>query len=134
MGYALPAALAAKLVHTERPCVAVCGVGGFGIALNGLFTAIEHRIPTVVVVFNNAHLGWVYHGQGDRHIAWDFGAGFDYAAITKAMGCASEPVERPEMLGDALDRALRSERPIVLDVVTSMRPTFRDVTSPLAAR
>jgi thiamine pyrophosphate-dependent acetolactate synthase large subunit-like protein len=50
------------------------------------------------------------------------------------MGCASERVERPEALGDALDRALRSERPIVLDVVTSMRPTFRDVTSPLAAR
>jgi acetolactate synthase-1/2/3 large subunit len=133
MGYALPAAMAAKLVHPDRPCVAVCGDGGFGIALNGLFTAVEQRIPIVVVVFNNGHLGWVYHGQGDRHIASDFGAGFDYAAIARAMGCASERVERPEALGDALDRAMRSERPIVLDVVTSMRPTFRDVTSPLAA-
>jgi acetolactate synthase-1/2/3 large subunit len=85
-------------------------------------------------VFNNGHLGWVYHGQGDKHIASDFGAGFDYAAIARAMGCASERVERPEGFGDALDRAMRSERPIVLDVVTSMRPTFRDVTSPLAAR
>ena len=133
MGYALPAALAAKLVYPDRPCVAVCGDGGFGIALNGLFTAVEQRIPIVVMVFNNGHLGWVHHGQGDRHIASDFGAGFDYAGIAKAMGCASERVERPELLGDALDRAMRSDRPIVLDVITSMRPTFRDVTSPLAA-
>jgi len=133
MGYALPAALAAKLVHPDRPAVAVCGDGGFGIALNGLFTAVEQRIPIVVVVFNNGHLGWVYHGQGEKHIASDFGAGFDYAGIAQAMGCASERVERPEALGDALDRGMKSERPIVLDVVTSMRPTFRDVTSPLAA-
>jgi acetolactate synthase I/II/III large subunit len=87
----------------------------------------------VVVVFNNGHLGWVYHGQGDRHIASDFGAGFDYAGIARAMGCEGVRVERPEALGDALDKAMRSERPVVLDVVTSLRPTFQEVTSPLAA-
>ena len=114
--------------------MAVCGDGGFGIALNGLLTAVEQRIPIVVVVFNNGHLGWVYHGQGDRHIASDFAGGFDYAGIARAMGCESIRVERPEVLGDALDKAIKSERPIVLDVITSMRPTFRDVTSPLAAR
>ena len=134
MGYAVPAALAAKLVHPERAAVAVCGDGGFGIALNGLLTAVEQRIPIVVVVFNNGHLGWVYHGQGDRHIASDFGAGFDYASIVRAMGCEAIRVERPEALGAALDTALRSDRPIVLDVVTSLAPTFREVTSPLAAR
>lgn len=134
MGYAVPAALAAKLVHPERPAVAVCGDGGFGIALNGLLTAVEQRIPITVVVFNNGYLGWVYHGQGERPIASDFGDGFDYAGIARAMGCEGVRVERPEALGDALDRAMRSERPVVLDVVTSLAPTFRDVTSPLAAR
>jgi acetolactate synthase-1/2/3 large subunit len=134
MGYALPAALAAKLVHPERPAVAVCGDGGFGIGMNGLLTAVEQRIPIVVVVFNNGALGWVYHGQGERPIASEFGGGFDYAAIARAIGCDAIRVERPEALGDALDRALGSERPVVLDVVTSMKPTFREVTSPLAAR
>jgi acetolactate synthase I/II/III large subunit len=134
MGYALPAAMAAKLVHPDRPAVAVCGDGGFGIAMNGLLTAVEQRIPIVVVVFNNGHLGWVYHGQGDRPIASDFGAGFDYAGIARAMGCDAIRVERPEALGDALDNAIQSERPIVLDVITSLKPTFREVTSPLAAR
>jgi acetolactate synthase-1/2/3 large subunit len=132
MGYALPAALAAKLVHPERPAVAVCGDGGFGIAMNGLLTAVEQRIPTVVVVFNNGCLGWVYHGQGDRHIASEFAA-FDYAAVARAIGCEGVRVERPEALSDAIDQAVQSERPVVLDVVTSRGPTFREVTSPLAA-
>ena len=50
------------------------------------------------------------------------------------MGCDAIRVERPDALGDALDKAVRSERPIVLDVTTSLKPTFREVTSPLAAR
>jgi acetolactate synthase-1/2/3 large subunit len=130
MGYAIPAALAARLVHPERTAVAVCGDGGFGIAMNGLLTAIEERIPIVVVVFDNGMLGWVRHGQGDRPIASQFGS-FDYAAIARAMGCFAVRIEQPGELGGALRDALRAGAPAVVDVVTSGRITFRDVTSPL---
>jgi acetolactate synthase I/II/III large subunit len=132
MGYAIPAALAAKLVHPHRAAVAVCGDGGFGIAMNGLLTALEERIPIVVVVFNNGALGWVRHGQGERPIASEFGR-FDYAAIARAMGCAGVHVERAEDVAGAIAGALAEDRPAVVDVVTSGAPTFRDVTSPLAA-
>jgi acetolactate synthase-1/2/3 large subunit len=132
MGYAIPAALAARLVHPKRTCVAVCGDGGFGIGLNGLLTAVEQRIPIVVVVFNNGQLGWVRHGQGARPIASEFGA-FDYAAIARAMGCLGVGVEAPSDLGPALQQVLQADRPAVLDVVTSTSQTFREVTSPLAA-
>ena len=64
MGFAIPAALAAKLVHPDRPVVAVCGDGGFAMTMNGLMTAIEQDIPIIVVVFNNQALGWVQHGGG----------------------------------------------------------------------
>src|SRR5207237_10414627 len=101
MGYAIPAALAAKLVYPYRPVVAVCGDGGFGIAMNGLMTAIEERIPIVNVVFNNGALGWVLHGQGERPIASQF-APFDHAAIARAMGCEGIRVERPEELRPAI--------------------------------
>jgi len=133
MGYAVPAALAARLVYPERAAVAVCGDGGFGIAMNGMLTAVEQQIPIVTVVFNNGCLGWVYHGQGDRPIASEFVA-HDYAGIARAMGCEGVRVEKPEALAGALDRALGANRPVVLDVVTSRGPTFREVTSPLAAR
>jgi acetolactate synthase-1/2/3 large subunit len=132
MGYAIPAAMAARLVHPRRAVVAVCGDGGFGIAMNGLLTAIEERIPIVVVVFDNGMLGWVRHGQGDRPIASAFGA-FDYAAIARAMGCHATRVTEPSALPAALSEALAAGVPAVVDVVTSGRITFRDVTSPLVA-
>ncbi len=132
MGYAIPAALAARLVHPDRVAVAICGDGGFGIAMNGLLTAIEEKIPIVVVIFDNAMLGWVRHGQGDRPIASQF-AQFDYAAIARAMGCFSVRVERPDGLRSAFEQALSAGAPAVIDVVTSGRVTFRDVTSPLVA-
>jgi acetolactate synthase I/II/III large subunit len=132
MGYAIPAAMAARLVHPRRKVVAVCGDGGFGIAMNGLLTAIEERIPIVVVIFDNGMLGWVRHGQGDRPIASRF-ADFDYAAIARAMGCHAVRVTEPASLSGALSEALAADVPAVIDVVTSGRVTFRDVTSPLVA-
>jgi acetolactate synthase-1/2/3 large subunit len=132
MGYAIPAALAARLVHPDRTAVAVCGDGGFSIAMNGLMTAIEEAIPIVVVVLNNGALGWVLHGQGERPIASRF-APFDHAAIARAMGCEGFRVERPASLKEALGRAIACGRPAVVDVDTSLGYTFRDVASPLAA-
>jgi acetolactate synthase-1/2/3 large subunit len=131
MGYAVPAALAAKLVHPNRPVVAVCGDGGFGIALNGMMTARDENIPIVVVVFNNSMLGWVRHGQGDKPIASKF-ADYDLAAIARAMGCDGIRVERAGDVASAIATALAGGRPTVVDVVTSGEPTFRDVQTPLA--
>jgi acetolactate synthase I/II/III large subunit len=132
MGYAIPAALAARLVYPNRAAVAVCGDGGFSIAMNALLTAVEEQIPIVVVIFDNAMLGWVRHGQQERPIASQFGQ-FDYAAIARAMGCVGIRVEQADGLAAALAEALAAGRPAVVDVATSGRVTFRDVTSPLAA-
>jgi acetolactate synthase-1/2/3 large subunit len=134
MGWAIPAALAAKLVHPSRPAVAVCGDGGFAIAMNGLMTAIEERIPIVTIVLNNQALGWVLHGQQDRPIASQFGR-FDHAAIARAMGCEGIRVEQPDELRTAFEAALGATaagRPVVVDVASSLVATFKDVTSPLA--
>jgi acetolactate synthase-1/2/3 large subunit len=133
MGYAIPAALAAKLVHPDRPVVAVCGDGGFAIGMNGLMTAIEEDVPIVVVVFNNNALGWVKHGQGDRNIASEF-ATFDHGAIARAMGCDGVRVEAPAGVAPALRDALASGRPSVVDVHTSIDETYLKVTSPLVGK
>lgn len=133
MGYAIPAALAARLVYPERQVLAVSGDGGFGMALNGLMTARDEDIPIAVVVLNNGALGWVQHGQGDRTIASTF-ADMNYADVARAMGCNGIRVEEPDRLPGALADALEAKVPTVVDVVTSMKPTFRDVTSPLLMR
>ncbi|MFM7121557.1 MAG: thiamine pyrophosphate-binding protein, partial [Gammaproteobacteria bacterium] len=56
MGFGIPAALAAKLVHPDRVVVAVCGDGGFAMTMNGLMTAVEQNLPIINVVFNNSAL------------------------------------------------------------------------------
>jgi acetolactate synthase-1/2/3 large subunit len=131
MGYAIPAAMAARLAFPERAAVAVCGDGGFGIAMNGLMSALEEDIPITVVILNNAALGWVKHGQGERVIASDLGD-FDHAAIAQAMGCAGYRVERTEDLAWALQQALQARKPAVVDVRISFEQSFTKVLSPLA--
>jgi acetolactate synthase-1/2/3 large subunit len=134
MGYALPAAMGAKLAAPERDCVAVCGDGGFAMTMNALFTAAQYRIPVVTVVLNNSVLGWVKDGQrrrGDRFIASELGRQ-DYAAIARAMGCAGVRVETVKDLVGELDRVASATEPIVLDVVTTEDAPFWQVQSPLA--
>jgi acetolactate synthase-1/2/3 large subunit len=87
MGYALPAALGAKLAAPDRDCVAVCGDGGFAMTMNALLTAAQHRIPVTTVVLNNGVLGWVKDGQrrrGNRFIASELGK-LDYARMAQSM-------------------------------------------------
>jgi acetolactate synthase-1/2/3 large subunit len=129
MGFAIPAALGAKLVHPDRPVVAVCGDGGFAMTMNGLMTAVERDIPIITVVFNNKALGWVLHGSGP--FAAEFND-WDHAAIARALGCRGVRVEEPDGLAPALRDALAARQPTVIDVRTSLKVTFADITSQLA--
>jgi acetolactate synthase-1/2/3 large subunit len=131
MGYAIPAALAAKLIYPNRQSVAVCGDGGFTMAMSGLLTAREENIPIVTVVMNNNALGWVKHFQKERVIASEF-PDVNLSDIAKAMGCHGTRVEEPGQLADALTGALAADVPTVLDVRTSLEISFEDVLSPLA--
>jgi len=134
MGYALPAAMAAKLASPERDCVAVCGDGGFAMTMNALFTAAQYRIPVVTVILNNSVLGWVKDGQrrrGNRFIASELGR-TDYAKIAQAMGCVGIRVESVKDLVGELGRVNGAKEPVVLDVVTTEDAPFWQVQSPFA--
>jgi acetolactate synthase I/II/III large subunit len=134
MGYALPAAMAAKLASPDRDCVAVCGDGGFAMTMNALFTAAQYQIPVVTVVLNNSVLGWVKDGQrrrGNRFIASELGRN-DYARIAQAMGCVGIRVESVKDLVGELARVNGAKEPVVLDVVTTEDAPFWQVQSPFA--
>ena len=134
MGYALPAAMAAKLAFPERDCVAVCGDGGFAMTMNALLTAAQYRIPVVTVVLNNSVLGWVKDGQrrrDNRFIASALGQ-TDYAKIARAMGCASARIESIADLVAEVGRLKGATEPTLLDVVTTEDAPFWQVQSPFA--
>ncbi|WP_151446278.1 thiamine pyrophosphate-binding protein [Lacisediminimonas profundi] len=130
MGYAIPSALAAKLVHPDRTVVAVCGDGGFSMTMNGLMTAIEHDIPIITVIFNNQMLGWSTHIRGPFAAQFH---DFDHAAIARSMGCNGIKAYTPEEFSAALTEATASRVPTVIDVRISTEWSYQDVTSPLAS-
>jgi|SRR5690625_55924 len=126
MGYAIPAAMGAKLLNMHRPVIAVCGDGGFAMSMNGLMTAIEAQLPIIVVIFNNQMLGW------STHIRGPFGAqfaNFDHAAIARSLGCNGSSADTPDEFSTALREALLSELPTVIDVKVSDSISYKDLTA-----
>jgi acetolactate synthase-1/2/3 large subunit len=119
MGFGLPAALAAKVVHPDRTVVAVAGDGDFLMAGQELATAVQHRLDVVVLVVNNGMYGTIRMHQErafpGRVIATDLDNP-DFAALAEAYGAAGETVAETDAFPDALDRALAAGRPAVLDL------------------
>jgi acetolactate synthase I/II/III large subunit len=129
MGYAVPAAMGAKLAHPERPVLAVCGDGGFSMNLHGMLSALEQDLPICVAVLNNNALGWVLHGAR-KPVAADFQP-FDFAAICAAMGCDAARPSTLEELTDLAARVKSLRRPLVIDIPTSLDVSFRTVRQDL---
>jgi acetolactate synthase-1/2/3 large subunit len=129
MGYAIPAAMGAKLARPDCDVVAVCGDGGFAMSMHALMTAVQEEIPITVVVLNNDALGWVLHLYEDRPLASTF-THFDHAAIARAMGCDAVVARDVSDLRSALTTIQERSRPLVIDVATSRKTSFRDVEEP----
>jgi acetolactate synthase-1/2/3 large subunit len=130
MGYAVPAAMAAKLADPDRPVVAVCGDGGFAMSIHALMTAVQENIPIPVLVFNNGALGWVLHGMGSQAVAANF-AEFDHAEIARSLGCDGVRVASADELRTALKAVTGLTVPLVIDVPTSLATSFKDVAQTL---
>ncbi|SOC82336.1 acetolactate synthase-1/2/3 large subunit [Ensifer adhaerens] len=124
LGFGTPYAVALKLLHPEKTVVNICGDGAFGFTLNELDTARRYNLPIINVVHNNASWGVIKLGQ-KRAYDFAFGVdldGTDYAAIARGFGCYGEVVTRVEELAPALERALASSLPSVIDCRVRFEP------------
>jgi acetolactate synthase-1/2/3 large subunit len=131
MGYAVPAALGAKLAHPDRPVLAVCGDGGFAMSIHALMTAVQAQIAITVAVFNNNALGWVLHGMGERAVAAGFDE-FDHAAIARSIGCDGVRIDSTDALRTAFESIGQRTKPFVIDIPTSLKTSFKDIVQSLA--
>lgn len=133
MGYAIPAALGVKTRFPDRAVVAVCGDGGFSMALPALMTVVEERLPIVIVVLNNNALGWVKHSQrarGEQEFKSTL-QDFDYAGIGAAIGLSAVRVSNPDDIVTALTEAVKSETGALVVIDVSKEQTFVDLRTPL---
>ena len=105
MGFALPTAIGAKLVHPDRKVVAVSGDGGFLMNAQELETAVRLRTPVVNVIWENGQFGsivWKQDKRFGRHFGVDFGNP-DFVKLAEAFGlpawrCSSAD-DFPRLLG-----------------------------------
>ena len=124
MGYGLPAAIAASLVHRDRAVVALVGDGGLGMTLGELETAVRVGARVVVVVFDNERYGTIRMWQERRGTGVGIGTELgpvDFAAIGKACGARGVRVERDAEFEPALRAALAADRTSVIQLTLDRR-------------
>jgi acetolactate synthase-1/2/3 large subunit len=135
MGFGVGGVIGAKLAAPGSPAVTVCGDGCFLMHANAVATAVEYDIPAVWVVWNNTGYGSIRGQQAtffgaDREIATRFRHSAtgelystDISAIARAMGADGSRIDSPDEVADAVEAAIKSDRPTVLDVrVDSVTP------------
>lgn len=131
MGYGLPAAIAAGLVHRDRAVVALVGDGGLGMTLAELETAVRMGLRTIVLVFDNEQYGMIRTYQdrriGGSTVATDLGP-VDFAAAARALGARGVRVDADAGVEPALRQALVSDRPTVIQLAVDRRWTGVDAT------
>jgi acetolactate synthase-1/2/3 large subunit len=119
MGYGVPAAVAAKAVAPERTVVCFAGDGDFLMTGQELATAVQYDLPVLFVVVNNGMYGTIRMHQEREYPGRVVGTELrnpDFAAYASAFGAHGETVERTEDFAEALERALASSRPALLEL------------------
>ncbi len=127
MGFAVPAAIGAKVGRPDRMVWAVDGDGCFQMTAQELVTAATERIPIKVAILNNAYLGMVRQWQEmfyeerycEVYLSPDLP---DYKKWAEAMGCIGIRVEAPEEVAARHRQGQRDRRPAGRHRVPHRRP------------
>lgn len=120
MGFALPAALGAKMGAPDREVVAVIGDGGFQMTLQELMTIHQTGVAVKVIILNNNYLGMVRQWQElffDKRYSFTHMQNPDFIKLTESFGIGATRVTRREELGDAVKELIHKEGSHVLEVV-----------------
>ena len=120
LGTGLPYAIGAKLARPDRQVYAICGDGAFGLNMQELETAARLNLPLIVIIANDCQWGMIKGAQMAAYDARYIGVDFNdvrYDEVARAMGCHGERVEDPKAITPALERAVKSGKPAVIDVM-----------------
>ncbi len=127
MGFGPSSILGAKLAAPERPCISICGDGGFTMVPHVLCTAVEYNIPAVWVVWNNFSWAAIRDIQYGLFDGREYGTAFyegpegkpynpDFAAWARASGVEGHTVTKSEDFKGALEHAVKLGKPCLIDV------------------
>lgn len=118
LGYALPAALGAKLAQPERPVVCLIGDGGLQFTIGELASAAELGLPLAILLWNNRGYGEIKSYMRDRAIP-EIGVDIltpDFQTIARGFGLLATTAETPAALSAALKTAASADRPTLIEI------------------
>ncbi|MBI3456346.1 MAG: thiamine pyrophosphate-binding protein [Candidatus Rokubacteria bacterium] len=126
LGYAVPAAIGAKLARPDQPVLAVAGDGGFLYSVNELATAVKYRLPVVCLVLNDRRYGaiqWLQEALFGRSGEADL-VNPDFPMLARAFGAEGLRIESLGALGAALEKALAHPGPTLLELPLAINPPW----------
>ena len=127
LGYAVPAAIGAKVAHPDRPVLAVVGDGGFLFSVNELATAVKYRLGIVFLVLNDERYGAIKYLQeamfGGRSGETEL-ANPDFVGLARAFGAGGARIEDLDDLAPALAAALGQAGPTLLELRMGVLPPW----------
>ncbi|WGW05305.1 thiamine pyrophosphate-dependent enzyme [Tropicibacter oceani] len=119
LGFGYNTALGVKVANPDKVVVSVSGDGGFMFGMQEMATAMQHGIGVIAVVFNNNAYGNVRRDQmtvfDGRLLGSDL-TNPDFVALARSFGMAAERAETPAALAEALDKAIASGGPALIEV------------------
>ncbi|AZI22667.1 biosynthetic-type acetolactate synthase large subunit [Chryseobacterium taklimakanense] len=119
MGFALPAAIGAKLANPEKQVIAIIGDGGFQMTLQELGTIMQNNIGVKIIILNNEYLGMVRQWQQmffEKRYSFTNIQSPDFVALAASYNIKGIKVEKQEDLSHALDQLLKTENAFLLEV------------------
>jgi acetolactate synthase-1/2/3 large subunit len=119
MGFALPAAIGAKMANPEKQVVAIIGDGGFQMTLQELGTIMQNNIGVKIIILNNEYLGMVRQWQQmffEKRYSFTNIQSPDFVALAASYNIKGVKVEKQEDLSNALDQLLNTENAFLLEV------------------
>jgi acetolactate synthase-1/2/3 large subunit len=123
MGYAVPAAIAAKLNYPQEEVVCVAGDGCFLMSCQELATAVAERLRIIFLVVNNGSYGTIRMHQESRFPGRIMGTALanpDFVALARAYGLAAWRVTATAQFGAALAAARSHDGPALIELVTAI--------------
>ncbi len=119
MGFALPAAIGAKMGAMDREVVAIIGDGGFQMTIQELGIIFQHKVPVKIVVLNNEHLGMVRQWQElffERRYASTVMVNPDFVKIAEGYGIEAKRISERKDLNATIQEMMASKEPYFLEV------------------
>ena len=119
MGFALPAAIGAKMGAMDREVVAIIGDGGFQMTIQELGVIFQHKVPVKIVVLNNEHLGMVRQWQElffEKRYASTVMVNPDFVKIAEGYSIEAKRVSERKDLKSTIQKMMASKEPYFLEV------------------